>query len=293
MIISYKKFVILERLGISQDVEVLSNYLKSKITDKSLTIDNIPLKLSKPINKIFIDINRNRNSNTEAHFDIGRSSLTNKGYDLYLVFSPNPTLEFISHEVSHAFQFIMKGREQSLHDIDRLKSAKLAKGLLPFGAKNSKLNEVVDLIYYLSDSEIDSYVVELYSHITQLSKKYKIDKVTFQLLVKGFESYEVCKFVDSIELSEYLKDIPIEDKIKFFSILKEEEFRLKNINIKNNLFRKISNFYHFFKMVIKSEPVKKIEVDELHLVIDKWNKYFKIKSSKLKMKLFRLYDLFL
>ena len=284
-IMNYNKFLIIEKLGANKDVELLSHYLKDKILNKSIIINNIPLKLSKPINKIIIDIGQ------KDYFDMSRSHSNINGYNLYFKFSPNPSIDIISHELNHAFQFIMKGKEKSLHDLDKLKSAKLAKGLLPFGYKNDKFNDIVDFIYYLSDAEIDSYVMETYSDIKELFKNYKIDKQTFISLINISTPYKICEYVDNINLNYYLKEISIEDKIIFFSILKEEEKRLKNINIKNNFFRKLSNLYNFFKIKINSNSVKKIEVDDISLIIDKWDKYFKIKSNKLKRKLFRLYDL--
>lgn len=287
---SYERFMIIERLGINQDVELLSNFLKSKISNRSLTITNIPLKLSKPINKIVIYIKNPKDIN--AAFDIGKSGLTKNGYNLYFIFPSNPSIDLISHEVNHAYQFMMKGREKSIQSLHRLRSARLASGLLPFGGKNSKLNEVVDLIYYLSDSEIDSFTTEIYTDIKELSKRYKIDKKSFVSLVSESEPYKICKFIDPIKLSDYLSDVSIDDKIKFFSVLKEEESRLKGINIKNDLFRKLTDLYHFIKTyVLNIDPVKKIELDNLNLTIDKWDKYLKIKSDKLKKKLFRLYDL--
>jgi hypothetical protein len=282
-LMNYEKFLIIERLGINEDVELLSNYLKSKIGSISIVIDNIPLKLSKPINKIFITIINKKES--IASFDIKRSNLTDSGWNLYFNFQTNPTIDIISHEVNHAYQFIMKGREKSIQTLNKIKASRHSLNFLPFGQRNGKLNEVVDLIYYLNDAEINSFVVEIYADIKELSKRYKIDKETFTKLIEKSEPYNICKFVDSINLSSYLNDISIDNKIKFFSILKEKEKELKNgeTNFKQKIVK-------LFKMIFHTNT-KSMENIELEATIKKWDNYFKSQSNKLRKKLFRLYDL--
>jgi hypothetical protein len=280
-LMNYEKFLIIERLGINEDVKLISNYLKSKIGSISIVIDNIPLKLSKPISKIFINITNNKKS--VASFDIKRSNLTDLGWNLYFNFESNPTIDIISHEVNHAYQFIMKGREKSIQSLNKIKASRYSLNFLPFGQKNGKLNEVVDLIYYLNDTEIDSFVVEIHADIKELSKKYIIDKETFTKLIENSEPYNICKFVDSINLSDYLSDISIENKIKFFSILKDKEKELKKgeTDFKEKLIK-------FFKMIFYTRNMENIELES---TIKKWDNYFKNQSNKLRRKLFRLYDL--
>jgi hypothetical protein len=278
-ILKYYEFALLEKLGINQDVELLSNYLKSKIESKSMIIDNIPLKLSKPISKIYIKIERSKSR--IAAFNLSKSKLTDDGYELHFIFQTNPTIDVISHEVNHALQFIMKGHEKSIKAIDDIKAARYSLGFVPFGEKNKKLNEVVDLIYYLNDTEINSLVVETHARIKELYDK--IDKELFIHLIKRSDAYKICEFVEYLNLEDYLKDISTEDKIKFFSILKDKKIEL-NQNVNKSIIKKIiTSFKNIFYK-------GNMELIELNATIDRYDNHFKIQSDKLKRKLFRLYD---
>lgn len=282
---NFEYFIISERLGINQDVEMLTNYLSKIIKNKSIIIsgDNIPIKLSKPINKIVIDIIYSQK--VEGRFNITKSRLTEKGWDLYFGFKPNPTIDLIFHEVQHAFKFIMMGKEKSLEELRKIKASKKTWSTLPGGIKSEKLNTIVDLIYYLDNSEIDSLVAETYADIKELSKKYKIDKPTFINLVESSYSMRICEFVDNLNLDSYLSDISKETKNLFFSLLKDQEKRLKELHKRT--------FMEKLKFAIKNlfKGISLLKESELDSQIIKWERHFKNQSDKLKRKIWRTWDL--
>lgn len=278
-------FVISERLGVNADVEILSNYLHKIIKNRTIVIhgSDIPVKLTKPINKIVVNIIYSQKR--EGSFNLKQSKLTESGWDLYFEFKSNPSPDLIFHEVNHAFKFIMMGKEKSLKELNKIRSSKKSLSVLPGGWRSEKLNTVVDLIYYLDNSEIDSMIAETYADIREISKKYKIDKSTFIELVNSSESMKICKFVDDLNLESYLSDISKETKKLFFALLKEHELRLK----KDPELTLIGKIKSIIKNIFSGIP--HLKDDELDIQIRKWDKYFHLQATKLKRKIWRTWDL--
>lgn len=281
---NFEYFIISERLGINQDVEMLTDYLYKIIKNKSLILkgDDIPIKISKPINKIVVDIIYSKK--VEGRFNIKNSKLTEKGWDLYLEFKPNPEIELIFHEVQHAFKFIMMGKEKSLEELNRIKASKKTLLDIPIGKRSEKLNNIIDLIYYLDNTEIDSLVAETYANIKELSSKYKIDKPTFINLIRSSYPMRICEFVDELDIHNYLSDISPNTKNLFFSLLKNHQKNLESP--KKTLIEKL-------KIAIRNllKGVPKLKENEIDSQVSKWEKHFKKQSDKLKMKIWRTWDL--
>lgn len=276
---------ITEKLGINKDVEAISNYLHKIIKNRTIVIEgsDIPVKLTKPINKIVV--NMLYNQKREAAFNVTRSKLTERGWDLYFEFKPNPSPDLIFHEVNHAFKFIMMGKEKSLKELNKIIASNKSWSFLPGNLKSEKLNIIVELIYYLDNSEIDSMITGTYADIKELSKESKIDKSTFIELVNSSEPMKISKFVDNLNLESYLSDIPKETKKLFFALLKEHESRLKKAPE--------LTFIEKIKSIIKDifSGTSHLKDDDLDIQIRKWDKYFHLQATKLKRKIWRTWDL--
>lgn len=278
-ILNYELFLVIEKLGISDDVSKLTEYIYNIFKGDKLYLTNIPLKLHKPINSI--TIKTFESENYKALFNLSKSKETKKGLDLIFTFQKDTTKDIIQHEVQHAYQFSIQGKEKSLKKLDDIRSARYSMGLLTGTERDTIIKDFVYLIYFLNDDEIEAFVNETYRNLKELY----VSKIDFYPLLQRTEAYQVCNSIKRYNIFDRFSYVDKETKVKFFTYFRNEEHRLKKLK-KDSFFKRIiRNLKFIFDKDLMNDK-------ELFNSMKKWDKYIENQNNKLMKKLHRLYDLF-
>ena len=279
-IIDYNWFLVVEILGISDDVSKLTEFIYNKFNGENLYLTNIPLKLYKPINSITI---KNFKSNEySALFNLSKSKETINGLDLIFTFQKNITKDIIQHEVQHAYQFSINSREKSLKKLNDIRSARYSKMRVLTGTKRADIiDNFIYLIYFLNNVEIEAFVNETYRKL----KESNCIKRNFKELLSNSYAYQICKSIENYNIFNEFSYVDKETKVKFFTYFKNEEHRLKKLKKDTFLKRIIRDLKFIFDKDL-------INNKELFDYMKKWDRYIESQNNKLMKKLHRLYDLF-
>jgi len=278
MILNYNSFIY-EKLGINDDVIILSDFLFDYLKNikfeqnKSITIDDIP-NVSFKIKEIIIKfINYNNNI---ASFDISKSKYSKDGYKLYINLSNNYTKNELYHELSNVIQH------------DKLTTKKIEYSLGNYNSVNNsifkdKFNNLINMLYYSDDSEISSFVHQVYSEMEIYFKKYNKNNSIFEYFLSNNNHYNISKYMINYDIFEDLKNIDEKEQILFFKYL----YNLNNIKIKNNKF--INKIYIAYKtLCIIFGKNDDSNLDDIKL---KTQKFINNQGEKLNNKLIKLYGL--
>lgn len=278
MIINYNNFLF-EKLGINDDVMSLVNFLLQFIyqsKDKKLTIaENIP-KTTFKINKIIIEFINNKD--VDGAFIESRSKLTNKGYDLYLMINKDSDIKSnLYHELTHVIKY---------QNLTNKKIKFLAKNNITYIDK--RFDNLIYLLYYSDDSEINAKVAEIYSKIEEnieLSSKSIDKKLIFKTYMNKlkYDRYDSPYMLINYNIFEDLRDVSDKDKIKFFSYITN----IKNIKRSTN--NKILMIYRIIKYIIKNDYTINSDLDSIML---RTQKHINYQGEKLLRKIMKLYNLF-
>jgi hypothetical protein len=265
MILNYDDFLT-EKLGISNDVIFLVDFILDKIKDKkSLIIDNIPDETTFKINKIIIKFTEN--NNYLGSFDYNRSKLTKNGFDIYLNLNKETDLKSsLYHELTHVVKF------QNL-------SNKKLKMISPNNFYHDpRFENLLYLLYCSDESEINAKVAEIYSKIedemTYSNTLYK--KNVFNYYCNLFKPNNLITY----DIYDDLKNISNKDKIKFFKHILNIKF------IRKNSKNRISFIFNLIKYIFNNK--EKINLDSVML---KTQKYINNQGKKLSKKIDKLFDL--
>jgi hypothetical protein len=276
-----------EKLGIREDVIILSDFLYDQLkdvdTDKDVIINgkNAP-KVSFEISKIFIKFLK---YDYVASFDENRTKLTKNGFEIYLIFRKNKDVlkSIIYHELSHLIDHEIKLSKKIMNFKNEIASSKVANLL-----NNKKFNNLCDLIYLSDDGEIKSITHEFYEILTIGYKQCKAvsnKNTVFKHLIKHSNVKNLYDSMINYNIFKDLEDVPDKIKLKFFNDL--INWNGKSVKIKKNRNNKFMIILKVISYIIYGYE-KNIDLNN---IMYKTQKHINMKGTKLRNNIHRLYGL--
>lgn len=319
MIKKFSNFQINEKLGVSEDVEVLSEFIISElgkaepgktyifqredteviedqVKDKNVVfIHHIP-KLNVNLYKVIIDYlpeppkpkeGERPMSVPEALFDPGKSkTVKNKGYLFKFAFQHRSSKtkiwkHHIYHEVNHAFQFVGAGKSKMLFNRKYLRVNMMR------NVKNSPIVETfIQFCYLTIKIEQGSFVAQLYGKV-----KHRKDISNIEDLQRYFKNKSNYEYQRAYELSH----IDVEKLFSHEKLISKEESKVFFTLFKNlgNSLHQAKDFKEFQEIITQSEN-KKMEIisdEEYKSTLKNYTKYFNRVGKELSKKLDKVYSL--
>jgi hypothetical protein len=314
------KQVINERLGVNEDVKILTEFLHKKLENLkpgkyTLTKNDLPNLNELNIFKlIIVIIPRFTNKGYSGKFDVGLSKNTSDGVVGRLEFHAKPSKQTIVHEITHLFQFTKNTNLAKLSRQNLLVST-AKNNLISFNGKITKTEEPIiekflDMIYLSDSHEVDARVSEIYSDIERNKEKIKqfddiinttnnVDVKNQSEKIKGGFSlektikdssamYEANTLINYNIFDEFSK-LSDEKTIMFFSLIKHFERDFTHID------KALDRIIVFIKTILKSasininpQSVRILSDDDVLQMMKKYNQRFHSQGDKLKRKLYKL-----
>jgi len=109
MIIKFNEFKLFEKLGINDNVKILSKYIFNNLCNMGINIgDNIifdifPSNIEIKINKLYVNI-----TETESCFELSKTKMTKNGYIFYIKIPKYSEETNMIHEINHIYQYYKK-----------------------------------------------------------------------------------------------------------------------------------------------------------------------------------------
>jgi len=276
MLIDFEEYLC-ERLGVNEDVHILSEFLYNKLKDenknKVVIEKDFPENISFKIKKIIIEFKSDVDYN--ASFNKSRSKLTEDGYILYLIFNREGNLmDNLYHEFTHVIKF------------DKLTIKKIKGFNSNVDASDyfdkKKFKRLIGCIYMSDESEINAAVAEFYSKISKFFKSSNNTNksVLFKSYIKNLDRYS--DELINYNIFEDLENISDKDKLYFF----RKFTKIRNIYKESD--NKLLIAYKLIKMFILDKPDNRIT---LYYAMCSLQRFINKQGEKLKLKTHKLYDL--
>lgn len=173
---NYNVFIygnIFEKSGIMLETEELSRYIYKDLINKDIKEnDKYIYNINSKNIEIIVDTKYCNKLKTLALFISNKNNI--KSAKIYINL---PLNEFsLWHEIAHFIRFGKLGEKIEKSKNKLLKSSKFAKNFI----KTDKLDKLIELIYLCDDSEMNSYIHEIYSKINYIKTKNNLsDKNRF------------------------------------------------------------------------------------------------------------------
>mgnify|MGYP001331342563 CR=1 FL=1 len=274
-----------EKIGIRDDVVILSeflyNFLKDKDKEKIVIENNFPPTTFK-ISKIIIQFINYQHLGT---LDEKRTKLTNDGIEIYLIFNKTNDLSksIIYHELSHLIEKEIKLSKR----IDDFKNVIAASKISNF-LNNKNFDNLCNMIYLSDDSEIKSITHEVYASFEggfNILKENGWNKNDiFNFLIKDSNIKNVYDSMINYNIFEDLRDVSDKNKIKFFNDLinwDRKIIRVRKKEIPAFLFIR----YQIYQIYHKNNKIS------LNDIMYKTQKHINMKGMRLRNNIHRLYGL--
>ena len=270
MILNFENYIT-EKLGISEDVLILYNFLsKFDFNKNRIIIDNNIPKTTFQISKIIINI-----KNDYSSFNVSRSKLIKNGFIIYLNIKDDNIEASLFHELTHVIKF------QNLTN----KKIKMLSSSINYN--DERFKKLLDILYYCDESEINSKLSEIYKKILDISKFYKdnfiidknelFSKIISEKLISEIGEIE---YIKKYNIFEDLKNISDKDKIKFFKYITNIK-KIKSYN-------KIKAIIEIIKLILFNKENENVNIST---IMQKTQKYIDIQIGKLERKVHKLYDM--
>jgi len=277
MQIQFNDFLLLEKLGINDDVIKLSEIVYSNIQN-GITEFNLP-KNKLGINKIIIEYDNN--------IDAMGKNISDSTKDT-IVLNINPNLKInkgmIYHEMNHVLQFVRIGKEKSKKKLDPLMSMELTMFNTDFQIKI--LKDFIRFNYYLQKDEIDSYV---YNSYYELKKYISINKIDNENIDKTFSI--IIKLTMGYKILNYLKDYNVDDLKNIDNKILVNFINTIDKNNKLILKYTLENIESVLDTIKKGLLPSEYQIKNIDTYLNKIKKKQKESIKYLNKKLFRLKDL--
>ena len=296
-----------EVLGSNMDVNTLSDFIFNFLENKemgqyTLTTNQLPKLRKIKINKIIINYTHQKQP---SYFDIKKSQITNNGAVLYFNFNKNDISDDIYHEVNHALQFFVLGKERTANKLRPIEASKYSRRFI----KNNKdiIDIFIDILDKSTESEINSQISGVYGKLMTHLKKQGWKKGMFSNddnfpkwftdYIKSTNSYnESKKMINYDVFKEFdintLNGVEEYDKRVFFTVMEESG----NYIIRLNLMDKIKYLWNYWKLISTDRldiGYNILTSEQVNSLMKKYQMFINKQGEKLRRKLFRLYDLFL
>ena len=279
MVTKFENFILNEKSGINDEVVILS-----KIIFIEYLNNNNLKKVDLPINKLNIKKIIIKNSN-ENEFNIDKSNKTIIFLKLDL---NNLTEDTIYHELNHVLQFKMIGKDQTLINLFKYKSAQL---IFKF-KKNIEVENFIMFKYYSQKNEIDSFIYNFYKFIKDNIPNDKLNfNKNFEKLLTDSKDYKIYQFLKYYD-PHNLKNMN-ENELLYILNTYEKNYKFL-YKYHNNIFHYIAFFFKSIKEALNNniavfEPIIKIE--NLDKYLSNINKHKNISKKYMLNKMTRLYNI--
>ena len=263
MIKKFNEYFLLEKLGISDEVSKLTNFILNNLENKNIIIlkNNLP-NLSFKLRKIIID--HNITKGIYGSFDVEKS---NKNGVLYFHFDKNNiTKALIEHECLHAFHFMKMELETTKEYLNKLTNLNKSNK-----NDNETLKDFILLYYYSSDFEISARIHEFYRKIQNYA-----NKDNFYEILQNSEEYYISNRLKNINLNKLFENVNDSLLNEFFSTF-------ENYEHKKSSFDFIKDFFIKKKIINRNINIKN--------KIDNYEKYFNKQGNFMFKKLTKIYGL--
>ena len=305
-ILNFEKHLLTEKLGVNNDIknitekiyDLIKDTKKSKLKFNGDIFDTTKIK----INSIEICLFDFESAGT---FESSDSKITEKGIDIFLNINKNyVTKETIIHELNHALEFYMIGKDKF---IDNSKFLKIHKLSLKF-IHDIRIEKFFELVYYSEESEINSYITESFyeikdniaSTIDNINIDFTINEYNklFDFYYKNCMMFKISKELSSFDFKEFEK-LNSNNLVMFFNDLKDKNDLIDEIRISKSKFKSIlysiKDIFNnkYFTDSYYNKIDKSVTIENLNDILNQYNKRFKIASEKIVKRLSKLYDLIL
>lgn len=322
MIKKFLEYNINEKMGVSDDGEILSDYLINKLNnsipdkiyifikpeykdtieignkDNIFIYDDLP-QLEKNVYKVIVKyVIDPKGSGLMAYFDPKSSKYTKNGFVLHFTFMKPPNRSkiwkhYIYHEVHHGIQYLYIGKKKMIYTPKNLKV-----NLISSFKKSILINVFMDCLYHSIQFEQGALVAQFYGKM-----KYKKNIKSIEDLRRYFEKGNTYEYgvayklhnIDLIDLFETTyknekgEDIRVISKVDllvFFTLFKKMGKIISQFKTPDELGKFIGDFDF-------AEDFKSISEDELISTLNKYTKYFNKIGYNLIKKLDKTYPLLL
>lgn len=313
MIKKFSKYTINEKMGISDDGEILSEYLISKLKDAESEKTYIFIRngdadstinknknfifyydlptLQKNVYKVIVNYQEDKDmTGIMAFFDPKSSKYTKNGHILYFTFMKPPNRNniwkhYIYHEIHHGIQYLNIGKNKMSYNPKNLKVHYIK------NFKKSKLIELfINCLYFSINFEQGALIPQFYGKMKHKKNIKSVDDLRKYFEEGNIYEYRIAYQLKYIDLIELLKDKNNNESndmlILFFSLFK----LIGNIISK---FKTTEELENYLQNVDFSKDIKIINNDEMLSILKNYTKYFNKIGDKLSKKLDKTYQLLL
>lgn len=292
--------LIIEKLGINLDIENISEYIFSIIKNNNSLIINIDGSLLKTkeikIKNIKINV---YDFDFNGSFDISSSKITTEGLLIVININKNNiSKKLIHHELNHALEFYMVGKEKYIEKSHKLDSHLLSKKFI----NNEYIEVFTNLFYYSESTEINSRIPEdYYDMLDKFRVIGKMDIKTFNkyfsIFKKESESYKIAEDLLLFNFDQF-KKLNSDNLIIFFNILDDRKELLKIRRTSGSFTKflttlKIFLTGEYFNNLYYKTIDKNIKIENLDNILNIYSNRFKKSANKYIEKIDKLYDVLL
>lgn len=321
-----KYLKLFEEVGINQEVIKLSDYIINQIfkegkepRDYFFYKEEIEKITDLPINKLNVTYNPIKKGekmptvaereNVRGFFNVSYSKRFKSGNVELFITLTDLKKTLVYHEINHALQFIKLGKARSIENY----SMNTYVNMISKRFKEKEILGFAQLIYYCTETEINSKVIEFYAQVkglmkqelkrTKLTKNYdpkkleqKLDefkKEYFRESIRSKEAVVVAKICANMDIYKYFESCDDYDKRLFFGLLNNIIELKKNGNIvKPGDFQKFGFLLKFLgeKMPDGKYRPPLLKDDKLNSDMKFYQSYLNRQGEKLKKKLMKVWS---
>lgn len=278
MITELRKFLLLETLGINDNVIKLSKYIFDIIKDKKVNKITIPFYFY-GIKTIIINYKKIKNTHSNFNFEDSNKD------EIYLNIS-NINKYDIEHELNHALQFIKTNKEKVRKQSSEYRALLLTNNDLE---QNDIFEKLIAFRYFSQKYELDSLIYNIKEDVSNLLdlliENNKINKYNFNqhfksLLIESETFYMIDGYLNKFN-PKILKKLNNKELSLMLRVFNEnKDFLSKNKLCKINIL-----FNKFKKIFLSNNQIPKIDINEYINKLEKdkneYQNYFNKKVDKI------------
>ena len=276
-----------EKLHINQEVDKLSQFIFDNYGNKEVGKYIINIDPTINIIKIILYIVP-KNNEYIGLLKVNKCYKDKNGnWIMYINIIKNFKLEYISHEISHAFELTRMGKDKLLNKLTKINRS--------IRFEHYQIINFFNYIYLISDEEISSIINESYSYIKDYLKGSKVKSNLFKHLVTETKGFRRLKEIEDLSIRGIFddkKDYQINNFLYMY-----EQNTIDNMKLRTNSF--IDNIRYYWKrfkerdMINFTKDVFSIRIKyKPKRNLNYYDEFFKKQSEKLKKRLYGLYDHF-
>jgi len=277
---------------------------------KVFTSEELPTLKDLKIDKLIVEYKPRTKftvNKAMAQFEVGKSSITDKGVVGYLKFIDVPETSVIYHELTHVLQFYKLGKKKMVGGLKSIKASNISASLIKRFMSQKEYEVLETFAYYIYQSnneEITAKTTETYSTIKSFLKNKdvgRLEKNRFHYndsnlsqnsithFIKSTYGYQVSEMMMNYDIFSEFNNLDPDLVIRFFSYIKDyESFMSLHEGGWKRMWEIVSTIVKLM-FQSKTQRVKLLSEDEVISVMKHYGDQINRQGSKLQRKIGKLY----